>query len=173
MTIRNEPRLQTSLLPFYNPQMNRKETIEIDQKYRTMATLWFVLLMSQFMVLGAAVYIGRQTIAAVEAAGAERQENTLIVMVFAVVALSSFAMSFFLRKKLQEQAEELQKISYVQTGLIVACALCESISLFGFILAVVFGYKYFFVWFVVGIAGIFLHFPRRQQLINASYRGMQ
>ncbi|MBX3244864.1 MAG: hypothetical protein KF685_10445 [Acidobacteria bacterium] len=150
--------------------MNRKESAEIDQKYRSMATIWFILLMTQFMVLGAAVYIGRQTIAAVEAAGTDQQENYLIVMMFAVASLSSFAMSFFLRKKMQEQAEQLQKISYVQTGLIVACALCESISLFGFILAVVFGYKYFFVWFVVGIVGIFLHFPRRQHLINASYR---
>ncbi len=153
--------------------MNRKQTAEIDQKYRSLATIWFVLLMSQFMVLGAAVYIGGQTLAAAEAAGAEPQENAVVILIFAMLGLSSLAMSFFLRKRMQDQAEAMQNMSYVQTGVLIACALCESISLVGFILAVVFGYKYFFLWFVVGIAGIFLHFPRRQHLINASYRSQQ
>ncbi|MBK9162903.1 MAG: hypothetical protein IPM21_03185 [Acidobacteria bacterium] len=60
-------------------------------------------------------------------------------------------------------------MSYVMTGLIVACAVCESISLMGFVLAIAFGYQYFFFWFIIGIIGIFMHFPRRQHLLEAVY----
>jgi hypothetical protein len=58
----------------------------------------------------------------------------------------------------------------VQTGLIIAVALCEASSLFGLTLAFAFDYQYFFLWIILGILGIALHFPRRSELHAASYK---
>jgi len=38
------------------------------------------------------------------------------------------------------------------------------------VLAIAFAYPYFYFWFAVGILGIFLHFPRRQHLLDASFK---
>jgi hypothetical protein len=58
----------------------------------------------------------------------------------------------------------------VQTAMIIGCALCESISLFGLLLVFLEGYQYFFLWFALAILGFVLHFPRRENLIAASYK---
>lgn len=145
---------------------NRKH--EIDQKYRTMAIIWLILLLSQFMFLGVAIAVGGKAIA--ENSGDILEgEHQVIIFLFAFLAFANLALSFIMRKRAQEQAVAEQKPGYVQTGLILACAFCESISIMGFILAVAFGSRYFYIWFAVGIIGIFLHFPRRQHLLDASF----
>ncbi len=75
-----------------------------------------------------------------------------------------------MRKKSLEQAVAEQNVRHVQIGLIIGCALCESISLIGMVLIIVFAYPFFYLWFALGIFGVFLHFPRRQQLLDASYK---
>jgi hypothetical protein len=57
--------------------------------------------------------------------------------------------------------------------MIVGCALCESVSLFGIMLAFVADYQYFFLWFILGIGSMIFHFPRRDNLIAASYKNFQ
>jgi hypothetical protein len=49
--------------------------------------------------------------------------------------------------------------------------LCEAISLLGVALAFAFSYQYFFLWFALGILGTILHFPKRDNLVAASYKG--
>ncbi len=144
----------------------RSGTDAIDQTYRTMATIWFILLMSQFMFLGVAMFLAREGLAA---AGEQSAENTVLVLALGSLAMTNLALSFVFRKRAQEQAVEEQNIRHVQTGLIIACAFCESISIIGVVLAVAFQYQYFYIWFAVGIIGIFLHFPRRKHLLDASF----
>ncbi|HMO80568.1 MAG TPA: hypothetical protein PKD24_07230 [Pyrinomonadaceae bacterium] len=139
----------------------------IDQAYRTMATVWFILLLSQFMFFGVAMLVAGEAILAASQQPAE-PENTLMVFLFATLALTNLGLSFVFRKRAQEQAVTEQKIKHVQTGLIIACAFCESISILGVVLAVAFHYQYFYLWIIVGIIGIFLHFPRRKHLLDAS-----
>jgi len=79
-------------------------------------------------------------------------------------------LSFVLRKRFINQAINEQKLQLVQTAMIIGCALCESITLFGVVLAFAQNYQYFFLWFALGILGIILHFPRRENLIAASYK---
>jgi hypothetical protein len=84
------------------------------------------------------------------------------------LAVANLAVSIFLRRRANEQAIDDQNVKLVQTGLVVACALCESISIIGMVLAVAFAYPYFYLWFALGILGIFLHFPRRKHLLDAT-----
>jgi F0F1-type ATP synthase membrane subunit c/vacuolar-type H+-ATPase subunit K len=97
-------------------------------------------------------------------------ENPAIVIAFAALALTNLALSFVMKKRAVQQAIEKREVSYVQTGLVLACAFCESISLLGFVLAFAFSYQYFFLWFALGIVGIILHFPRRDDVMAATYK---
>jgi hypothetical protein len=38
-------------------------------------------------------------------------------------------------------------------------------------MAFAFSYQYFFLWFALGILGMILHFPKRDNLIAAAYKG--
>lgn len=147
----------------------QKPKPDIDQLYRTLAIIWLVLLFSQFALFGVAWSIGR---AAAEA-NLEHgflSSMPLIIIGGAVLALTNLVISIIIHRKSIEQAIAEQNVKYVQTGLIIGCALCESISLIGMVLLLAFGYPYFYYWFALGIVGIFLHFPRRQDLINASVK---
>ena len=129
--------------------------------------IWLVLLFSQLALFGVAWTIG----------GEASQANVeygflgpypLIIIGAVVLALTNLAISIVIRRRSIEQAIVEQNVKYEQTGLIIGCALCESISLIGMVLLFAFLYPYFYYWFALGILGIFLHFPRRNDLINAS-----
>jgi len=142
---------------------------DIDQLYRTMMIIWLVLLFSQLALFGVAWSAGR------EAAEANLDHGflgamPLIIIGAVVLALTNLAISIFIRRRSIEQAIAEQNVRHVQTGLIIGCALCESISLIGMLLLFAFLYPYFYFWFALGILGIFFHFPRRKDLINASSR---
>jgi hypothetical protein len=111
-----------------------------------MAIIWFVLLMSQFALLGVAYTI----------AGDGLQKNVEqgflgayppVVFGAIMLAVSNLLISFFMRRRCNEQAVAEQNTKYVQTGLVIACAFCESISIIGMVLAVAFAYPYFYIWF--------------------------
>lgn len=146
-----------------NPQ-----TADIDAKYRTMMILWFVLLLTQAMFIGMLFSVKRELFS-IDTSQPALGEQPLIIAAFAVLAVINLVLSFVMRNRAIEQAIAERKPAYVQTGVILGCAFCESISLLGLLLAFVFSYPYFFVWFAVGIIGIFLHFPRRQHLLDAAF----
>jgi len=142
---------------------------DIDQLYRTTAIIWFVLLMSQFALLGFAFSLLPPE-AVANAQYGILGTNPPIVIGALMLAFANLAISFVMRKKASEQALVEQNVKHVQTGLVIACAFCESISIIGMVLAIAFAYPYFYLWFAVGILGIFLHFPRRQHLLDASFK---
>ncbi len=146
---------------------NRNPNVE--QQYRLLAVIWFVLLFSQVMFL-IVIYFSKPEIFDFDFSNSLSGENPLMVIAFAVLAIVNFVISFVIKKRCLEQAIAEQKVQYVQTGLIIACALCEAISLLGMVLAFTFSYQYFVFWFALGIAGIILHFPKRDDVIAASYK---
>lgn len=146
----------------------QKGTAEIDAKFRTMLILWSVLLMSQFMLLGVLFTISPD-IFTPAADAPPLGDEPVVVIAFAALAVINLAMSFFMRRRSIQQAIAERKPAYVQTGVILGSAFCESISLLGMVLAIAFGYQYFYAWFALGIIGIFLHFPRRSELLDAAY----
>ncbi len=141
----------------------------IEQSYRTLAIIWFALLSSQVMFL-VVTFLAKPELFKFDSGKPVLGENASIIIAFAFLALTNLALSFVMKKRSFEQAVAEQKIAYVQTGLILACAFCEAISLLGIVLAFAFSYQYFFVWFAVGLLGIILHFPRRDTVIAANYK---
>lgn len=147
----------------------QNEKINAEGAYKTLVILWFALLMSQVMFL-VVIFFSKPEVFRFDITKPILGENAVIVIVLAILALANFGLSFVMKKRSYEQAVTEQKIALVQTGLIIACALCEAISLLGLMLAFAFSYQYFFVWFALGILGIILHFPRRDDVIAASYK---
>ncbi|MBS1797231.1 MAG: hypothetical protein JSS81_25620 [Acidobacteria bacterium] len=140
---------------------------KIAKNYQTLLILWFALLASQVMFL-VIIFMAKPGLYRLDLAKPPLGENPAITGVFALLALVNLVLSFVMKKRSYEQAVAEQKIAYVQTGLILACAFCEAISLLGMILAFAFSYQFFFVWIALGIVGIGLHFPRRDDVLAAS-----
>lgn len=142
---------------------------DIDQKYRTLTILWLILLFSQLLFV-VVIYSAKSELFTVQTDQPLLGDNPPVVIGAAFLALTNLVISFVMRKGAIERGIAAQKPEYVQTALILGCAFCEAISIIGLVLAIAFGYQYFYLWLIVGFIGIFLHFPRRKHLYDASTR---
>lgn len=146
----------------------QNENPSIEKQYQTLVIIWFALLVSQVLFLGV-VYFAKPEVYKFDFSRPFFGENFAIAATFAILALSVVALSFVLKAKFYNRAINEQKPALVQTGLVVAVALCEAASLFGLVLAFAFSFQYFFLWIALGILGVILHFPRRDSLFAAAY----
>ena len=142
---------------------------ELDQKYRTLAIIWFVLLFSQLLFVVVIFSVKGRSILN-DPSQSLLGEFSPIVLGAAFLAVTNFVISFVVRKKAIERGIAEQNPQYVQTALVLGCAFCEVISIIGLLLAFAFNYPYFYYWLIIGFIGIFLHFPRRQHLEAASMK---
>lgn len=147
----------------------QNEKINVEQTYRILVVIWAALLMSQFLFL-VVIYFTKPEVFRFDFSKPLLGEDAVFVIALAVVSISNFAVSFVFKKKFLNQAVAEQKIHFVQTAMIIGCALCESISLFGLLLVFLQSYQYFFLFFALAILGFILHFPRRENLIAANYK---
>ena len=146
-----------------------KQKTELTGVYQTMIVIWAALLISQFMLI-LVVFLTKRELFTFKFDAPAVNENTIVIAVLGIVALTAVGMSFVFRKKFREQAIAEQKKELLQTGMIVALSLCEASSLFGLFLAFAFGYQYFFLWFALGIVGMILHFPKFGDILSATYK---
>jgi F0F1-type ATP synthase membrane subunit c/vacuolar-type H+-ATPase subunit K len=137
--------------------------------YQTMVVIWAALLTSQFMLI-LVVFLTKRELFTFNFDAPAVNENMIVIAALGVVAVTSVGMSFVFRKKFRDQAIAEQKKELLQSGLIVAMALCEASSLFGLLLAFAFNYQYFFLWFMLGIVGMILHFPKFGDILSATYK---
>jgi len=97
-------------------------------------------------------------------------ENLIVVAIFGMMAIMNLFIGLFLRAQAVQRAIDEQKPSILQTGLILGLAFCESLSILGLVLAFAFNYQYFFLWFILAIIGMLLHYPKRQNYHDASFK---
>ena len=139
---------------------------DIDQAFLISAAIWFIMVLAQltFLLLVISAKPQLLTIAGADIFG----ESAIFVVGFAFLAITNFVISMFVKKWAIGRAIAEKEMRYVQTGLVIGSAFCESISLMGCVMALVFEYPYFYAWFVFGLAGILMHFPRKADLAAAS-----
>ena len=147
------------------------QNLNPNSQYQTLVIIWGALLMSQFMFLVVLFTTKPELFSFDFSKPLMTYENSILVIIVAVLGITTFVLSFVLSKKFLTQAINEQKPALVQTAMISACALCEATTLFGLVLAFAFTYQYFFAWFALGILGVILHFPKRDNLFAASYKG--
>jgi len=141
------------------PQMDEQQ---LHARYRAMLILWgaFVVTVIIYFTLARVLFKPSGD-------GLQSREIT-----FALTATGTFLtiISFALKQKFLKQAEDSQAPALVQTGHIIAFALCESAALLGFVDFLVTGNRYYYVMFVIALIGLLLHFPKRDQIAAAAYR---
>ncbi len=132
-----------------------------------MLVIWAALVMSQFMFV-IIIFLTRPQLFSFDFSQPITGNSGVMVLGFAAAAVTAVLFSFAFRKRLNERAVAAQDTALVQSGLIIALALCEASSLFGLTLAFAFDYQYFFLWIGLGVLGMLLHFPKRDELLAAS-----
>ena len=134
-----------------------------------MAIIWSALLVAQLLFL-IVLFFAKREVYNFDFSKPLLGENPIMVIALAVLGVLTFLLSFILQRKFVNQAINEQKPELVQTAMVIGCALCEATTLFGLVLAFALSYQYFFLWFALGILGTILHFPRRENLIAASFK---
>ena len=100
----------------------------------------------------------------------DAEPNSTLFLVLAAIALSTVLISFPIKSKLISQAVEQQHVPLVQQGYIVAWALSEIPALLGLLDFFLTSNRYFYVLFFIAVISQVLHFPRREHVINASFK---
>ena len=132
----------------------------IDSKYRSMLILWFGFLSSIIMYLVITLALPRP----------EGPQNKMLTIVFGAISAFLVGVSFAVKKSFFSQAEEKQEVRLVNTGFLLAAALCEAGALVGLLDLLVARNNYYFVLIIFSFVGLLFHFPKRSQLQLATYR---
>ncbi len=138
-----------------------------EQFYKNLLIIWIALFLSQFLFL-LVIYVAEPALFDFDFTKPVLDQNSLIIFIFAGAAFLNLALSLFFRKKFIGQAISDQNVFLLQTALIVGCALSETVSLFGMMLAFIASYQYFFAWVILGTVGMIFHFPLRKNVMDAS-----
>jgi hypothetical protein len=132
--------------------------------YRNWITVWGAILMACVMLALMGWFIGQPT----QLAGGNGFMPLFPLL--AMIALGAVGASFVLKSKQLARAIDEQSPQVLQSGYIVAWALCDAATLFG--LAGIFVTKAaaFFALMALGALGLVLHFPKRDDLHATVYK---
>jgi multisubunit Na+/H+ antiporter MnhG subunit len=133
----------------------------IEPRIRTMRTLWIAMLMSVGFYYAFTFFVKRPE---------NVEPNSTLFLVLAAIALSTAFISFPIKNKLISRATEQQHVPLVQQAYILAWALSEVPALLGLLDFFLTGNRYFYVLFLIAVFAQLLHFPRREHVINASFK---
>lgn len=141
-----------------SPQESQQK---FEMRLRTIRTLWFAMLMSVVMYYVLTLFVGSPENAT--------PNNALSLTLYGAGLLLTL-ISFPVKNKFLARSVDEQQVQLVQTGHIIALALCEVAALFGLLDFFATGDRYYSVLFLIAAVGQLLHFPRRQQVIDASFK---
>jgi len=147
----------------------QRQSTDTSGAYSTLLIIWFALLVSQLLFL-VLVYFIRPGLLSLDLSRPLLNESAVAIIVIAGLAVTDLILSFVMRRRYLDQAIGERNVGMVATALIVGCALSESVSLFGLLLAFAFNYPYFWLLSALGIVGTVLHFPQKANVEAASFR---
>ena len=130
---------------------------DIDARYRTLLILWFAICMSVLMFL-----------ALTRLASVAAVENRNLTLALNSLGLLPVALSFLLKQRALAKSVATQRLDLVQSAYVLSFALCESSALLGLVDHFTTGSRYSYFAFVIAGIGLLLHFPQKQNLVNAS-----
>ncbi len=137
----------------------------LDKRYQTMVVLWLAL----FMTIGLYFLYSLFMMEPIEV-DPQTPRRSLLIAVLTAVGTFLVVLSFAVKRKMLERSVEKQDVLLVQKALVVACAMCEVCALLGLMERFLVGNHDYFVLFLIAAIGMALHFPRREQLLAASYK---
>ena len=133
-----------------------------EARLRTMRILWAAFLMNVGLLALVTCF------GAPDEGGVEGVPPLLYGL--AAAALSAVVASIALKASFFRRAAERREPARMQTGFIVALALCESAALLGMVGVFVTLCDYSYALFALGALGMLLHFPRRDEVFAPYYK---
>lgn len=133
-----------------------------------MLTLWFSLFMAIAMYFVFVRFLGPETSNEAETPGNIPLTATITALGAVLVLLS-----FVVKRKLLERSVQQQRVELVQQALVFACAICEVSALLGVLERFLIDGHAYYLLFLISAMGVALHFPRREQLLSATYKTFQ
>jgi hypothetical protein len=138
---------------------NQNESQEnVELRIRSMRTFWIALILS----------IGGYFVLPLFAQRSESIEpNNMLSMILIAIAASMALISFPIKSKLLSSAINQGQ---VQQAYVVAWAVTEVAALLGVLDYFLTTDRYYYVPFLIAACGQLLHFPRREHVINATFK---
>ena len=137
--------------------------------YQILTIIWTSLLASQAIFLVVA-FFAKPELLRFDFSDGPLEPDAPVILALAAAAIGCVTASFVIKRRIYERAVHRQHPAQIQSGLITALALSEVSSLIGLFLAFAFDYQYFFLWFVLGIVAMLLHYPKQDDLLAAGYK---
>jgi hypothetical protein len=140
----------------------------IEERYRTLFMLWFAICTSVLMLLVLVRFTPVQIKTVGPACPDCLSSNLRLSLILNGLAVIPMALSFLVKQQILARAVAAQRLDLVQSGYVVAFALCEASALLGLVDHFSNGSHYFYVAFIFAGLGLLLHFPRKQHLLDAA-----
>ncbi|HMF57274.1 MAG TPA: hypothetical protein VK619_13105 [Pyrinomonadaceae bacterium] len=142
--------------------MNESSTqAAVAARHRTLIVLWGAQLASigLFALLTILIRNG--------AANTGNRGNAALTLTFTALGAFVVIVSLLMKQKLVARAIEERSLQKLQTAYVVAFAMCEVGALFGLVDFFITGNPYYYLLFVLGVAGLIINFPKRNDILAA------
>jgi F0F1-type ATP synthase membrane subunit c/vacuolar-type H+-ATPase subunit K len=143
-------------------QSNETQASTPQARHRTLTIIWGAIFMSITLLFLLATFV------APDSPQAQAEGNRTMTIVFAALGASTAMASILLRQRLTTQAIERQQPQQLSSAYIISFALCESAALFGLLIRFTTGDRYYYLLFIIAVAGLLLNLPRQSDIVNAS-----
>ncbi|MFY9619349.1 MAG: hypothetical protein WAM70_14270 [Pyrinomonadaceae bacterium] len=140
--------------------MNHQPEPGVELRHRNILIIWAAILMLVPMYL---------VLTWMTSVPPDPEKSTLSLMLIGL-SIVPVAISFLVKQKLLAKAAEVQKPELVQQAYVVAFVACEAALLLGLVTYFVTGSPYYVAAIAIGALGILLHFPRKQHLLDATFK---
>ncbi len=135
-----------------------QENIEL--RIRTIRILWLALFISVGLYYAVTFFVPRS----------ENEPNATLFLMLLAVSVTTALASFIIKNNFLTRAERQQQVQLVQQGYILTFALSELPALLGLVDYFATGNEYYYALFIISALGMLLHFPRREHVLNATYK---
>jgi len=126
-----------------------------------MRTLWIGMFSSVVAYYVFTLFSGRS---------ANLTPNSKLSLTLAVAGLLVTLISFPIKNSLLARAVEQRQVQRVQQGYVVAWAITDVAALLGILDFFLTSNRYYYVLFIIAACGLLLHFPRRDPVLDASFK---
>lgn len=138
-----------------DPQSN------VELRIRTLRTLWIALVLTVVGYYVFTLFTGRLR---------DITPNPTMSLVLLAIGVLITLISFPIKSKLLGSAIQQQQVALVQQAYIVTWALTEVPALLGMLDFYLTGHRQYYLLLIIAALGQLLHFPRREHVIDASFK---
>ena len=141
--------------------MNNQSESGIELRHRNILIIWAAILITVLLYI---LLIWMSPVP-------PDSDKSRLALILTGLSIVPVAISFLVKQKLLAKSAELQNLGLVQQAYVVAFALAEMAVLLGVLIHFLTGSVYYVAAIAIGAIGILLHFPRKQHLLDATYKG--